>query len=139
MPSLEDAILLATLVHHGRKDQAGQPCILHSLRVMFRLKTPLERMTGVLHDALENDSLSLRDLKKWGYPSEVAAALRLLTPKPRQSFKDYIAAIKKDPLARRVKLADLIEHLESFSVEDNPEDRALRERLRKARAFLLGK
>ncbi|MFH1136041.1 MAG: GTP pyrophosphokinase [Pseudomonadota bacterium] len=139
MPSLEDAIVLATLAHHGRKDEAGQPYILHPLRVMFRLKTPLERMAGVLHDALENSSLSPRDLRKWGYPAEVLAALRVLTPSPRQGFKEYIIAIKKDPLARRVKLADLADHLEVLGPDDNPGDRARRERFKKARAFLLGK
>ena len=140
MPSLEDAILLATLAHHGKKDKNGQPCILHSLKVMFRLKTPLERMTGVLHDAINDSSLSLGDLRKWGYPPEMVEALKLLTPRPRQNFKEYIAAIKTDPLAKRVKLAELMEHLEAAKgTAIGPDERALLIKYKKAGLFLKGR
>jgi len=37
MPSLEDAIALAVESHRGQKDKAGEPYILHPLRVMLRL------------------------------------------------------------------------------------------------------
>jgi len=33
MPSLEDAIALAVETHRGQKDKAGEPYILHPLRV----------------------------------------------------------------------------------------------------------
>jgi hypothetical protein len=39
MPSLEDAIALAALAHHGQVDKAGVPYILHPLRVMLRMAT----------------------------------------------------------------------------------------------------
>ena len=37
MPSLEDAIALAVETHRGQKDKAGEPYILHPLRVILRL------------------------------------------------------------------------------------------------------
>ncbi len=46
-------------------------------------------------------------LKEEGIPDEVLLALRLLTHPKDVDYLDYVRAIKKNPLARRVKLADL--------------------------------
>lgn len=49
---LEEAISIAVLTHKGQTDKAGQPYILHPLRVMMRLHTTEERIVAILHDVI---------------------------------------------------------------------------------------
>mgnify|MGYP000026147745 CR=1 FL=1 len=53
---LDLAIKIATKAHFGQVDKAGQPYILHCLRVMFSGKTIQEKICGVLHDTVEDTS-----------------------------------------------------------------------------------
>ena len=49
---LEAAISLAVRTHQGQVDKAGQPYILHVLRVMFSVSSELEQIVAVLHDVM---------------------------------------------------------------------------------------
>jgi GTP diphosphokinase / guanosine-3',5'-bis(diphosphate) 3'-diphosphatase len=62
MSTLETAIALAAAAHAGQTDKAGQPYILHPLRVMLCMQTNAERMVAVLHDVVEDTPLTLADL-----------------------------------------------------------------------------
>ena len=66
MPTLEDAIALAVEAHRGQREKAGQPYILHVLRVMFSLDTEVERIVGVLHDVVEDTGRTFDDLRRLG-------------------------------------------------------------------------
>jgi hypothetical protein len=115
--TLEQAIAVATKAHRGVKDKAGAPYILHPLRVMHSLEGEDERIVAVLHDVLE-------DCQHGPWPEFLRAKLepRLLrsleavtkTPEEEESG-DYMAFIRRlapDPVARRVKLADLRDNLD---------------------------
>lgn len=112
MATLEDAILLAAQAHHGQTDRNGQPYVLHALRVMFRLESEHERMAGVLHDVVEDTPYTLADLRAMGYPEEVVAAVNCLTRRPDETYEASIARAAANPIARRVKLADLEDNLD---------------------------
>jgi (p)ppGpp synthase/HD superfamily hydrolase len=112
MATLEDAILLAAQAHRGQADRNGQPYVLHALRVMFRLEAEHERMAGVLHDVVEDTPNTLADLRALGYPEEVVAAVDCLTRRPDETYEAYIARAAANPIARRVKLADLEDNLD---------------------------
>jgi len=43
MATLERAIEIAVEAHKGQKDKAGNPYILHPLRLMFQMKTDNEK------------------------------------------------------------------------------------------------
>jgi len=60
-PTLEDAIVLAAGAHRGQTDKAGQPYILHPLRVMLQLEDEVGRISAVLHDVLEDTAITLDD------------------------------------------------------------------------------
>ena len=123
MPNLEDAIKLALCAHRGQTDKAGQPYILHPLRVMLSLETEEERMVGVLHDVVEDtrdnaaeDRISFGKLQEWGYPCSVVEALEHVTKLPEEEgeegYRSFVERVKKNALARRVKLADLADNLD---------------------------
>jgi (p)ppGpp synthase/HD superfamily hydrolase len=112
MPTLEDAILLAAQAHRGQVDKVGQPYILHLLRVMLRLEGEAAQMAGVLHDLVEDTSYSFDDLRGLGYAEEVVQALDCLTHRPDESYEAFIERASANPLARRVKRADLEDNMD---------------------------
>ena len=112
MPTLEDAIALAVQAHRGQMEKAGQPYILHVLRVMCQLETEHERMAGVLHDVVEDTSYTLDDLRRLGYPEPVVVAVDCLTRRTDETYEQFVERAGANPLARRVKLADIEDNMD---------------------------
>ena len=131
-PALEDAIILATGAHRGQVDKAGEPYILHPLRVMLELKDEAGRIAAVLHDVIEDTRITVDDLREGGYSEEVLRALEALTRREGESYQDFIERVAADPLARRVKLADLADNLDAGRLPGMTE--ADRQRLTRYRA-----
>lgn len=107
--TLARAIAIASWAHAGQKDKAGQPYILHPLRVMMRGRTEEERIVGVLHDVAEDcPHYSLDRLFKEGFDRKVLHALAALTRLKPESYEAFIERIvASSPLARQVKVWDL--------------------------------
>ena len=67
-----------------------------------------ERMVAALHDVVEDTGRTLADIAALGVPPTVLTAVALLTHDKEQTpYLDYVRALKPNPLARKVKLADL--------------------------------
>ena len=75
MSTLERAIQIAATAHAGQADKAGEPYILHPLRVMMTVTTPKERIAAVLHDVVEDTAVSLDDLGAQGFSADVLSAI----------------------------------------------------------------
>ncbi|WP_163996191.1 HD domain-containing protein [Pyxidicoccus caerfyrddinensis] len=112
MPTLEAALALAVEAHRGQRDKAGQPYILHPLRVMMRLETDAERTVAMLHDVVEDTPWTLERLREAGYPEDVLRALDALTRRDGETYEAFIERLRPDALARRVKLADLEDNMD---------------------------
>lgn len=112
MPTVEDAILLAVQTHRGQVDKAGRPLILHALRVMLSLDSEVEKIVGVLHDVIEDTGHTLNTLRGLGYPEEVVRAVECLTKREGERYEQFVERIKGNPVARRVKIADLEDNLD---------------------------
>ena len=110
MTLLEKAIDIALHAHDGQKTKDGSPYILHPLRLMGKMTTDHERIAAVLHDVVEDSPVTLEDLRAVGFPSEILETVRLLTHEPGISYEDYVERLKDDPVARRIKLADLVDN-----------------------------
>lgn len=61
---------------------------------------------ALLHDVAEDTSVTIEELEL-EFPKEVTEALRLLTHDAGTDYFDYVRAIKQNPVAVKVKLADL--------------------------------
>ena len=109
MPTLEDAIILATDAHRGQKDRNDEPYIMHPLRVAAQLWGYDERMVAVLHDVVEDTEVTLDQLRHAGYPEHIVAAVDAISKKKdaNEPYSSYIRRVKANPLATRVKIADL--------------------------------
>lgn len=114
---IELAIRIAAEQHAGQKDKAGACYIMHPLRLMMRMNTDTARIAAVLHDVVEDSSITLDDLREAGIPSEAVRVVDLLTRRPGQGKEAYYRRLGSDGVARAIKLADL---------EDNMDVRRLR-------------
>lgn len=113
MGLLEKAIALAVEAHAGEVDKTGRPYILHPLHLMLQMESEEEMITAVLHDVIEDTAVTLEELQAMGFPETVLTALALLTHNTADTtYEDYITALKPNPLARRVKLADLAHNMD---------------------------
>ena len=111
MDNLSNAIKLATIVHDGQTDKAGEPYILHPIRVMLKMGTELERICAVLHDVLEDGDPSLVDVQAISDVDGVCEVLLSLTHRPNEPYMDYIKRLAGSPVARKIKIADLEDNM----------------------------
>lgn len=112
MSTLERAIAIAAKAHAGQTDKAGQPYILHPLRVMLRMSGELERIVAGLHDVVEDTHVPIDQLKIEGFSPIVLDAVRALTKLPGETRLQAARRAAADPLARAVKLADNAENMD---------------------------
>jgi (p)ppGpp synthase/HD superfamily hydrolase len=107
------AIELAVAAHHGQHypSPESEPYIEHALRVVRAVNGIRAQATAVLHDVLEDTSLTAEDLRRAGMPTEVVDAVMALTRSHGQPYEDYVEQIAGNTLARQVKLADLADNL----------------------------
>jgi len=109
---LEKGIAIAVDAHAGQVDKAGRPYILHPLHLMLQMDEAEAQLTAVLHDVVEDSDITLADLAGLGFPDSVLTALNLLTHRRGVPYDEYIDAIAANPLATRVKLADLTHNMD---------------------------
>ena len=134
MADLERAIAIAVEAHRGQVDKAGVPYILHPLRVMLKLSTEEERIVGVLHDVVEDTPWTFESLEREGFAPSVIDALRSVTRKDSESYEEFVLRASRNPIGRRVKLADLMDNSDPSRIE-NPTQADLQRMAKYARAI----
>ncbi|MDU1891197.1 MAG: GTP pyrophosphokinase [Dysgonomonas sp.] len=123
---LEKAIQIAVNAHFGQVDKGGMPYIFHPLRVMGRFSSVEERIVAVLHDVVEDTTITFEDLQEMGIPKHLVLVLRILTRKADTPYRGYIEKISENPVARAVKIADLIDNMDTSRLTKITEDDLLR-------------
>ena len=123
------ALSIARKAHEGQLDKAGVAYIEHPIYVANQVDTEEEKAVALLHDVIEDSPVSAEELLQAGLPETVVTAVQVLTKKKEQDYQTYLETVKKNPLARLVKLADLkhnsdLSRLSSITEKD-------RERLKK--------
>jgi (p)ppGpp synthase/HD superfamily hydrolase len=138
MNYLEKAIGIALQAHAGTIDKSGAPYILHPLRLMMSFKDQETMISAVLHDVVEDSSVTFEDLAEAGFSHHVLATQRLLTHTKDTPYMDYIKALAADPQARAIKLADLEDNMDITRIA-NPTEKDLKriQRYTEAYSFLI--
>ena len=111
MAILERAILIAAQAHLGQRDKGGAPYILHPLRMMMRMESEDAMMAAVLHDVVEDSDWTLEQLRGEGFSEEVLQAVDCLTRRDDESYDEFVARAQANPIAHRVKIADLEDNM----------------------------
>ena len=125
--------------HKDQVDKAGIPYVTHPLHLAEQMPDETTTVVALLHDVVEDSDYTMDDIIAAGFPKEVTDALALLTHDEAVPYMEYVAALKENPVAKRVKLADL-EHNSDLSRIDEitPKDIARIGKYQKAKALLLG-
>jgi (p)ppGpp synthase/HD superfamily hydrolase len=119
---LETALKVAVEAHFGQRDKGGRPYIFHPLRVAAGCSGKA-KVAALLHDTVEDTSVTFEQLAELGIDGEILAAVRLLTHDKSVPYLDYVRKVKKNPIAREVKLSNLrdnmdLKRLKSLTDED---------------------
>lgn len=107
-PLTNKAMRIAYAAHHGQTDRSEQPYIFHPYHLAEQMGDEVSVCVALLHDVAEDTAVTLEELTR-EFPAEIVDALRLLTHEPGTDYFDYVRAIRANPVAVKVKLAD-IEH-----------------------------
>lgn len=101
------ALRLSFDAHKNQEDKSGAPYVYHPFHLAEQMTTEDETIVALLHDVVEDTDYSLDDIKAMGFSNGVIKSLSLLTHDDSVPYMDYISAIKENPVAKAVKLADL--------------------------------
>ena len=135
MDDLTRAILIAVSAHDGQIDKAGEPYILHPLRVMLSLKSEEERIVAVLHDVVEDcPDWPLDRLRREGFSEAVIAGVDAVTRRDGESYDDFIERARVDPIGRAVKRADVRDNMDLSRLRGIATDRDMRRVAKYAKA-----
>ena len=138
----ERAMRLAYRAHNRQVDKAGVPYIFHPVHLAEQMTTEACVCVALLHDVVEDSDVTIEDIAAL-FPAEVTEAVRLLTHEENVPYLDYVRALRANPLARTVKLADLAHNSDESRLRDAVahEPASVAKRRAKydaARAILLG-
>lgn len=139
-PLTVKAIKLAFEKHEGQTDKAGLPYVLHPIHLAESMTDEISTVAAVLHDVIEDTDCTFAQLEEMGFPEESIDAIRLLTHDENEPYLEYVRRIGANPVARKVKLADL-KHNSDLTRIPNVTQRDLErvEKYRKAMAILMEK
>ena len=113
---------IADEAHYGQFRRDGvTPYFNHISRVVNRLDSQNESdevlAAAALHDTLEDSEITGDFLIKSGIPESVVSVVEILTHKKGESYFWYIDRIAENPIARKVKIADILDNLSGSPTE----------------------
>ena len=106
-PLTKKALKLCFDCHKDQLDKSGMPYVFHPFHLAEQMEDELTTIVSLLHDVVEDTPCTLYDLAGMGFPEEALEAIALMTHDDAVPYLDYVANIRKNPIARTVKLADL--------------------------------
>lgn len=104
---------LATEAHRGQFRRGGViPYIEHPRTVVARVGDNLDaQVVAWLHDVIEDSAQTAETLMAAGIPAHLVEAVVLLTKSGDISYEDYLEKVAANPLAAKVKIADMLSNL----------------------------
>ncbi len=132
------ALNTAYNAHMGQTDRCGLPYIFHPYHVAEQMTTEETVTAALLHDIIEDTTMTMEDLRELGFPEIVLEAVKLLTHDKSEDYFNYVRALKDNAIARTVKFADLAHNSDLTRLESVTENDLKRlEKYKKARDILL--
>lgn len=133
----KEALKLCFNAHKKQTDKSGIPYVFHPFHLAEQMTTEETTIVALLHNVIEDTDYTIEDLVNLGFDKTVTDAIKLLTHTDDVDYMDYIGAIKNNPVAKAVKLADL-RHNSDLTRLDVIDKKALdrKEKYQKAIALL---
>jgi (p)ppGpp synthase/HD superfamily hydrolase len=128
----EDAIELVRERFDGKFDKGGHAYVGHLFRIAGTISTKIiddlllrdeqsdgtpfyskARIVALLHDILEDTDTTVDELRELEFDEDIIQSVIAITRrKDETSYYDYIERVKKDDLARCVKIFDLEDNMD---------------------------
>ena len=105
------AIRLIEKLYRHQKDKSGYPALDHLYSVSNNCpNTGDEKIVALLHDVLEDTSLTYTDLRLLGFSKDIVDTIYILTRQPNEDYKSYIHRIiaSNNKVALEVKKQDML-------------------------------
>lgn len=123
---VNNALHYAIKVHGQQQDRAGLPYILHPLAVANTVRDDQEAfIVALLHDCLEDgDAVTAACIHNWLSSKSLTAyhALLAITKGRSEDTEYYWRRCRKNPLALKVKLADIAHNTSPERLNHLPEE-----------------
>lgn len=133
------ALKLCFEAHKDQLDKSGMPYVFHPFHLAEQMTDEDTTVVALLHDVVEDTDYTLDDLRVMGFNEKVIEAIGLMTHAEGVPYMEYVAKIKENPIAKAVKLADLIHNSDSSRLDNITEkDMVRREKYKNAIEFLYG-
>lgn len=124
-PLTKKAMKLCFAAHKDQVDKSSLPYVFHPFHLAEQMTTEETTVVALLHDVVEDTSYSLEDIAAMGFPESITDALALLTHDDAVPYMEYVAAIRNNPIAKAVKLADLqhnsdltrLDHVDTYALQ----------------------
>ena len=136
-PKTKNALKLCFEAHKEQVDKSGMPYVFHPFHLAEQMNTEETTIVALLHDLVEDTDYTIEALVDMGFDKSITDAIALMTHADNVAYMDYVRAIKDNPIAKSVKLADL-KHNSDLTRLDTIDGKALsrREKYLKAIAIL---
>ena len=105
-PLTNKALRFAYTAHQGQTDKSGIPYIFHPYHLAEQMTDEISICVALLHDVVVDTGITIEELEQ-EFPKEVTEAVGILTHKEGTDYFDYVRAVRGNPVAKAVKLADL--------------------------------
>src|SRR5262245_15427961 len=118
---------LASAAHGHDRTKSGVLFIEHVRRVAGQLRDdpdPYAMPAALLHDVVEKTSIEFVDLRVAGADDRLVGVVDALTERDDEPLEEYLLRCVANPLALRVKRADITDKLELLAEERVPLDAA---------------
>ena len=131
------AMKIAYTAHHAQVDKGGLPYIFHPYHLAESMDDEISCCAALLHDVVEDTDVTMDDLAK-EFPEEVIDVLKLLTHREDVPYFDYVRKIKENPIAVKIKLADIAHNSDQSRCPGLTEEQLayFRSKYEKAKAIL---
>lgn len=133
------AMKLCYKAHADQTDKSGLPYVHHPLHLAEQMDDEDSTVTALLHDVVEDTLYTFEDLQAMRFGDNVIEALKLLTHDPAVPYMEYVRKIGTNPLATKVKLADLAHNSDITRLDHEPTEADMKrlQKYQEARKILL--
>ena len=138
-PDTKKAMRLMFEAHKEAWDKSGVPYVFHPFHVAEQMDDEISTIVALLHDVVEDTDITLDDLREIGFPEDAITALDYMTHREGVPYMDYVRRIRENPIATKVKLADLAHNSDRSRFDEMTEsDYRREEKYREAMKILRG-
>ncbi len=119
------AMKIAFEAHKEQVDKSGLPYIYHPIHLAEQMDDDESVTVALLHDVVEDTDWTLEQLRAEGFSNVVITALSYMTHDDSVPYMEYVEKISENPVATKVKLADL-KHNSDLTRIDNITEKDLK-------------